>query len=257
MVDFGRTAADYARHRHGFPPKFFERLDARGLLPKRARALDLGTGTGTLARGIAHRGLDVVGIDQAAPLLAQARRLAIEEGLTITFIEARAEATGLNTGDFSLITAGQCWHWFDRTVVMPECVRLLATGGHLVIAHLDWLPFTGNIVELTINTIHEFGARFPPKLDHAREGIYPGWTREAYEAGLRGIETFSFDVELPYSKEDWRGRVRASAAIGATLEPPRIAAFDARMAAALEPWPEVLSVPHRVWAMTARKDGEP
>ncbi len=30
-VDFGRTAADYARHRAGFPEQLFERLAARGI----------------------------------------------------------------------------------------------------------------------------------------------------------------------------------------------------------------------------------
>ena len=48
-VDFGRTAADYARHRAGFPEELFERLAARGIGRAGPRILDLGSGTGSLA----------------------------------------------------------------------------------------------------------------------------------------------------------------------------------------------------------------
>jgi 2-polyprenyl-3-methyl-5-hydroxy-6-metoxy-1,4-benzoquinol methylase len=63
-IDFGRTAADYGRHRAGFPPALFERLEAMGVLRAGMRALDLGTGTGTLARGVAQRGCAVTGLDR-------------------------------------------------------------------------------------------------------------------------------------------------------------------------------------------------
>jgi len=74
-VDFARTADDYARHRAGFPDALFERLLQAGVIGAGQRLLDLGTGTGTLARGFARRGLRVTGLDPAGALLEQARRL--------------------------------------------------------------------------------------------------------------------------------------------------------------------------------------
>src|ERR1700680_118132 len=44
-VDFGKTAADYAQHRAGFPDQFFDRLFRSGIATKTDRVLDLGTGT--------------------------------------------------------------------------------------------------------------------------------------------------------------------------------------------------------------------
>ena len=64
-ADFGKTAADYARHRAGYPDWLFERLMRRGLVRPGMRALDLATGTGYLARGLAQRGLTVTGLDIA------------------------------------------------------------------------------------------------------------------------------------------------------------------------------------------------
>ena len=50
-IDFGKTAADYAKHRVGFPDRFFDRLFSDRIVAKGDRVLDLGTGTGTIARG--------------------------------------------------------------------------------------------------------------------------------------------------------------------------------------------------------------
>jgi predicted RNA methylase len=51
-VDFAKTAEDYRRHRAGFPGSFFDRLAAYGIGHVGQRVVDLGTGTGTLARGL-------------------------------------------------------------------------------------------------------------------------------------------------------------------------------------------------------------
>jgi hypothetical protein len=50
-VSWDRTAGDYASFRAGFPDEFYDRLAAYGIAGSREqkRALDLGTGTGTLA----------------------------------------------------------------------------------------------------------------------------------------------------------------------------------------------------------------
>src|SRR6185369_12195068 len=64
-ADFGKTAEDYARHRAGYPDWLFERLMRRGLVRPGMQALDLATGTGYLARGLAQRGLVVTGLDIA------------------------------------------------------------------------------------------------------------------------------------------------------------------------------------------------
>ncbi|MEM7675648.1 MAG: class I SAM-dependent methyltransferase [Myxococcota bacterium] len=251
MNDFGRRAADYARHRAGFPEELYDRLQRLGLLRADQRAVDLGTGTGTLARGLARRGLEVVGVDISVPLLTEARRLADESALSVRFVEAAAEETSLSANAFDLITAGQCWHWFDRPRAAHECRRLLLPGGRLVIVHLDWLPFDGNVVDVTVQTILDFGARFSDRLVHAHEGMYPEWTNDARRAGLVDIETFSFDIDLPYRKADWQGRIRASAPIGGSLTPEDVERFDALHAERLTPFADELTVPHRVWAMMA------
>ena len=115
-VDFGKTADDYARHRAGFPGSFFQRISDLGIARPGLRALDLGTGTGTVARGLAQLGLSVTGLDPSDDLTAQARALDAAAGVEIDYVTAKAEDTGQPEGHFDLVTAGQCWHWFEHEI---------------------------------------------------------------------------------------------------------------------------------------------
>lgn len=250
--DFGLVAGDYASHRAGFPDSFFERLRGFGVGLKGQVVVDLGTGTGSLARGFASRGCRVTGIDPAAEMLDQARRLGRDEGVEVEYRLARAEETGLPDGFADVVTAGQCWHWFDRRAATRESARLLREEGALVIAHFDWLPLSGNVVEATEQLVL---AHNPEWKAAGGLGVHGWWLRGLGEAGFRGIETFSYDVDVPYTPEDWRGRVRASAGVAATLPEERVAAFDRELEALLKHrFPgSPFSIPHRVFAIVSRR----
>jgi len=251
QVDFGRTAADYVRYRAGFPALLFDELAARDVAPAGLRVLDLGTGTGTLARGFAARGAQVVALDPAEALLAEGKALAEAAGLDISFRRGRAEATGLADAAFDLVSAGQCWHWFDRGAAAGEARRLLKPGGRLLICHFDWIPLNGNVVAATEALIE---AHNPAWRWGGGSGVYPRWLRDAAEAGFAGIETFSRDLVVPYAHEAWRGRIRASAGIGGCLSAAAVSRFDDDLAALLaRDFPGApLDVPHRLWALLAR-----
>ncbi len=250
-VDFGKTAADYASYRIGFPEAMFERLALRGIGIDGQHVLDLGTGTGTMARSFAKRGCRVVGLDSSEELLAEARRLDEQHDVQIEYVTGKAERTGLPKRSFDVVSAGQCWHWFDRKKAVREVGRVARPGGWLVIAHFDWLPLPNNLVEVTEQLIKRYNADW--KLGGGN-GLYPKWLRDARRAGFRELETFSFDVDVSFTHEQWRGRVRASAGVRASLSPDTVARFDERLRLTLlerfgeEPMP----VPHCAWAASCR-----
>jgi len=193
-ADFGKTAADYGKHRAGFPPKLFDRLAAIGIIRAGMRTLDLGTGTGTIARSLAQRGCESIGLDRSAPLMQEARRIDREGGVTVRYIEAVAEDTGFPEASFDLVLAGQCWFWFDRPRAALEARRIMKPGGHLVIAFFDWIPLPANVAEQTEKLIERHNPKW--KLGGGI-GMHPRCLADMASAGFRSLETFSFDLDVP------------------------------------------------------------
>jgi SAM-dependent methyltransferase len=250
-IDFGRTAADYGKHRAGFPDGLYARLDAFGVGRAGQHVLDLGTGTGTLGRGFAERGCHVTGLDRSAELLGEARRIDRDAGRATRYVRARAEAPPFGDGAFDVVGAGQCWHWFDRAAVGARARQLLRSGGALLIAALDWVALPDSVADASETLIEEYNP------DWAFRGWCYTHLRLLDEVGRYGFgdrQSFAYDLEIPYTHEAWRGRIRASAGVAASLSPERVRAFDEAHARVLaERFPQaVLQVPHRVFALIAR-----
>jgi len=250
-VDFGKTAADYGRWRQGFPAEFFARLEALGIGLPGQRLLDLGTGTGLLARDFAKRGCKVTGLDLSGDLLAEARKADKVAKVSIEYFQAPAEASGLTAGQFDVISAATCWHWFDRPRAAAEARRLLRPQGRLVIAALDWHGRPGNVVGVTSETIARHCLAPPTYRSNTFQ--YPDWTRDLSAAGFDDWEVFAFTTQLSYSHEAWLGRIRASADVGPVMDSATLARFDADLRQTLkENFPdEALAVDHMVFALVA------
>ncbi len=251
---WSKTSDDYARYRAGFPDVFFERAEARGLFARGARCLDLGTGTGTLALGMARRGASVVGLDVEQGQLEAAKKRAFDAKLDVRFALGAAESTGLESESFDTVSAGQCWHWFNRAAAAKEARRLLKMGGKIFIAHLDYIESEGSIAAGTADLIQAILPR--PNAGHSGHQVnclYPAWIDDLLQAGFRDVETWSLDVPVEYTHEAWRGRMRASQWVAGAEDPSRVAAFDSALAAWLKHHaPDPMNIQHRIFVAQAR-----
>lgn len=250
-VEFGRAAPDYSKYRATYPEELYDRLEARDIGLDQGPILDLGTGTGFLAHGFAQRGYDVIGLDVDPALLAQAQRANHKMKPTVDYVRAVAEEIPLQAGTFRVVTAGQCWHWFDRDRVAREVRRVLTAGGELVITHFDWLPIEGSVVAATEDLILEWNPEWQLA---GGDGLYPAWLRNVSEAGFEDVETFTFDVDVPYTHEAWRGRIRASNGVGGALSDEDVAGFDTALSELLASrFPEEpVAAPHRSFTLICR-----
>ena len=191
-VDFGRRSTDYATHRPGFPPSFYERLDA--VCPLRgARALDVGTGPGHVAVALAQRGVTVTGIDISDEQIRHARLRAEAANMSdrCEFHVRPVEHTKFREAQFDLVTAGQCWGWFDEQQATTELRRVLRPGGHLVVAQFSYLPNHSAIARRTEQLIHEFN---PTWALRNHDGQYPQHIDALIAGGFVFVEQFSYDL---------------------------------------------------------------
>ena len=228
-LDWGNASADYARYRSGYPTSFYDRLVGLGVAHPAHRILDLGTGTANLAREFARRGCVVAGIDISEQQIAEARRLAANENLQIDFRVAPAEQTGLPDHSFDVITASQCWLYFDRDRVVSETKRLLAPVGRLMTCHMAWLPLRDPIAKQTEELILKYNPRWTAANLTGHIPCRPSWIGEDfYVAGF-----FVYEELIPFTRETWRGRIRACRAIGGELSRSETEKFDAEHASLL------------------------
>ena len=250
---FGSAADDYAVHRADFPSVGIDRMVALGVGTAGQRLLDLGCGTGTLARQFAARGCSVTGADVDARMLAAGGALADSAGLEVSWRECPAEDTGLGSASFDVVTAAQCWHWFDGDAAAAEVRRLLVPGGRVAVCGFDWLPLPDTVSGVTELLIQAHNPSW--KLGGIRDPG-PAARRQLVGAGLELLETFTFDVDVPYALDSWRRRISASAGI-LDLGADQATAFDAELAEVMaDRFPgDDLIAPHRVWASVAVSPG--
>ncbi len=120
-LSFGAIAHDYDRLRPRYNDVTVDAIATGG------SALDVGAGTGILARQLRDRGLDVLAVEPDGAM-AQVARDAGVPAETATFEEWDARGR-----TFDLITFGQSWHWVDADAAVPRLRDLLKPGGRVVL----------------------------------------------------------------------------------------------------------------------------
>lgn len=128
-LQFDRLAASWEER--GGPTALAPLAAALARVDGAGRILDLGTGTGKAARLAAQTfpGAQVVGVDLAPEMVAEARRLLPAElGSRVRFEVADASSLGFEDGSFDLVMLVNMIPFF------PELSRVTASGGAVVFA---------------------------------------------------------------------------------------------------------------------------
>jgi len=152
-----------------------------------------------------------------------AAELAKRQGLDVDFRHAPADARTFEENNFDVVTACQCWWYFDHGKVLAEIERVLKPGGRLVICFFSFLPREDRIVAASENLVLTYnpdwsGAGWDGTVPIMAEHIMPGQPKS---------DMFVYDEAIPFTRKSWRGRMRALRGIGASLSEAEIATFDA------------------------------
>jgi demethylmenaquinone methyltransferase/2-methoxy-6-polyprenyl-1,4-benzoquinol methylase len=165
------------------------------------RVLDVATGTGAVALELVRRkGCRVVGVDQSAEMLSEARRRA---GERVELVEASAEALPFADGEFDALTFTYLLRYVDDpAATLRELARVVRPGGTVAglefgIPRGGWrplwelhcrvgLPAAGAVIR---NGWAEVGSFLGPSI----RGFYERWPQsrliDAWEsAGIAGAQ---------------------------------------------------------------------
>lgn len=124
-LSFGAVAADYDRVRPGYPAEVVRW--ALGTAP--LRVVDLGAGTGKLARVLVQEGHDVVAVE---PDPAMRERL-VATCPGVPALAGTGEAVPLPDASVEAVLVAQAWHWMDRPAAAAELARVVRPGGCAVL----------------------------------------------------------------------------------------------------------------------------
>lgn len=94
--------------------------------------LDVGCGTGNIARRLVEHAEHIDAVDISEPMLDCARTLPGGDSPKIRWLHGRAEEIDAHP-PYTLITAGESLHWMDWGVALPRFARFLAPQGVLAI----------------------------------------------------------------------------------------------------------------------------
>lgn len=124
------------RHRPPYPHPVIEAL-TQLVQDEPRRILDIGCGTGDLTRHLAPHVYSIDAVDPSESMLREAHRRLGESRAGVRLIHSRIEDVDL-TGQYALITAGDCLHWLETSVLLSRLATVLTPSGMLAIAYRNW-----------------------------------------------------------------------------------------------------------------------
>ena len=218
--DWGRTSEDYAKYRDIYPDEFYEKIVSRGLCVTGQNVLDLGTGTGVLPRNMLKFGAKWTGIDIAERQIEQARQLSA--GTDIEYFCVPVEGADFPDGSFDVITACQCFWYFDHKTIIPRLCKMLKPGGKLLLLYMAWLPHEDGIARAS----DELVLKYSPNWSGAGETVHPIYIPECYFEKFNLVFHEEYPLLVPFTRESWNGRMKACRGVGASLSEEEIAWWE-------------------------------
>lgn len=197
---FGEDPEHYDRARPRYPEALIDRVCAG--LPGRS-VLDVGCGTGIVARQFQSAGCDVLGVEP------DARMAAFASAHDVTVEVAKFENWDPAGRTFDALVAGMTWHWVEPTKGAAQAAQVVCPGGRIA---LFW-----NAFQLPPDLAEAFAgvyARVLPDMPMYQHGLKAG--REVYASFLAStadvlrntgafeqIDQWRFGWLQAYTRDEW------------------------------------------------------
>lgn len=218
--DWGKTSADYAKYRDIYPQEFYNKIINRKLCINGQNVLDLGTGTGVLPRNMYRYGAKWTGTDISENQVEQAK--ALSRDIDVDYYTLPAEKIDFPDNSFDVVTACQCFWYFNHKQILPTLLRILKPNGRILVLYMAWLPFEDKIAGASEKLV----LKYSPKWSGAGETVHPILIPDCYHKQFELVYHEEYSLAVHFTRESWNGRMKACRGIGASLTDKEIAAWE-------------------------------
>ena len=218
--DWGKTSLDYAKFRDIYPKEFYQKIIDRKLCLSGQSVLDIGTGTGVLPRNMYQYGAKWTATDISENQIEQAKILS--KDMDIDYYVVSTEDIDFSDNYFYVITACQCFLYFDHETVMPKFYRMLKQGGSILVLYMAWPPFEDKIAEASEKLV----LKYSPNWSGAGGTIHQIDIPDCYQEKFELVYHEEFTLKIPFTHESWNGRIKACRGIGASLTEREISMWE-------------------------------
>jgi SAM-dependent methyltransferase len=246
---FGADAERYDRARPRYPAEMIARILAAAPGPA---VLDVGCGTGIVARQFQAAGATVHGVEPDERMADLARRF----GLTVDV--ATFEDWDPAGRTFDAAVAGQAWHWIDPVAGAAKAARVLNPGGHLS-AFWNALQLPPEMSAILVEALQRVIPDSPVDLSKA----FAMSAVDLYASGLDKVadgmhqtnafgapERWRFDWEHTYTREEWLDQLPTFGVL-TRLPPEKLAELVKAVEPALDNMGDTFTLPYSTLAITA------
>jgi trans-aconitate methyltransferase len=190
--------------------------------------LDVGTGTGELARRLVERIERVDALDRSPAMIARGRTLPGGDHPRLHWILGTAEAAPLEP-PYALIMGGSSMHWLDWEVAFPRFASLLSAQGVIAIVHRGVVPTPWQ------HELREALGRHEPGREQARPNLIEELERRRlfHEVDRREVGPIPFEQSV----DDYVGAIHSRSGYSLQrMSPDDAATLDQRARKLLQPW---------------------
>ena len=209
-----RSVAEAYYARPPYPGEVFEIL--AGLIhgaPR--RVLDVGCGTGNIARYLIARVEQLDAVDSSRYMIEHGRRLPHGDHPRLRWLYGRVEDVALSP-PYALVVAAESLHWMDWTIVLPRFRDVLLPGGYLAIVEQRTVPDPWSTLGELIPRYRTDGGYRPYNMvaELERHGLFQKVGEQATTAirFVQGVDDYveSYHSRSGFSRERM-GRTQAAA----------------------------------------------
>ena len=182
--------------------------------------LDIGTGTGVIPRNMYRYGAKWTAADISENQIEQAKILS--DGMDIDYYTVSTEDIVFPDQSFDVITACQCFFYYNHETVAPKLWRMLKPGGSILILYMAWLPFGDRIAGASEKLV----LKYNPDWSGAGETLHQIEIPDCYKEKFQLVYREEFPLEVQFTRDSWNGRIKACRGIGASLAEEEIGKWE-------------------------------